>query len=301
MDPDDGSRPSNDGRITADPSRCRLAIVIGAGGFRGRAAIGVLGALSDAGLRPDALIGVSAGAVIGACWALFGWSAERMEREAGGLTVSNLAFYAAMRAFPNAPARWRARCGVIPGWIERLSSFDWSSPLENGVQRFGVICFDRTAGASRLFATGIDNEGVTLAEAVRGSAAIPRIFRPLRVEHGGTTFQLADGGVAEKLPIERALAAPFSASTVLAVSFAPAQRSRRTSDADRPFEVIGRHVIVLKPAPGSARSFITSSGSTHALVEAGRRAVTPQLIDMILGVDEEGLTQHSGRSRRPGA
>ena len=117
----------------------RFAIVIGAGGFRGRAAIGVLGALDDAGILPDALIGVSAGAVIGACWAVLGWNARRMEKEASGLSVGNLAFYAATRAFPGTLSRWKSRSGVIPGWLETLASFDWSSPLGNGVRKFGVV------------------------------------------------------------------------------------------------------------------------------------------------------------------
>lgn len=251
-----------------------LAIVIGAGGFRGRAAIGVLGALADAGVRPGALIGVSAGAVIGACWAFFGWDAARMEREAGSLTSGNLFTHALTRTFPATLPLLKSRCGVIPGWTDRLATYDWSSPLQNGVGRFGVICYDLDDRRIRLFATGIDNEGVALDQAVRGSAAVYPIYRPVRVLTATRRFSLVDGGVKEKLPFERALGEPFCAHTVIAVSFAPVPRAAgRTQRAVKVSEVSGRRVIILNPDTGLFGSFVASSSSTQALVAAGRSMV----------------------------
>jgi NTE family protein len=43
-----------------------VALVLGGGGLRGYAHIGVLRALEEAGIRPDIVVGTSAGALVGA-------------------------------------------------------------------------------------------------------------------------------------------------------------------------------------------------------------------------------------------
>ena len=47
----------------------RLALVLGSGGPRGYAHIGVLRVLEEAGLRPDLVVGSSVGSLIGVFWA----------------------------------------------------------------------------------------------------------------------------------------------------------------------------------------------------------------------------------------
>ncbi len=56
-------------KINAVHGRIPFALVLGSGGSRGLAHIGVLEALEDAGLRPDLIIGCSAGAIVGALYA----------------------------------------------------------------------------------------------------------------------------------------------------------------------------------------------------------------------------------------
>src|SRR5690606_29103218 len=46
-----------------------VALVLGGGGIRGFAHIGVLQALEEAGIRPDIIVGTSAGAVVGVAFA----------------------------------------------------------------------------------------------------------------------------------------------------------------------------------------------------------------------------------------
>ena len=59
------------------PAR-RLALVLGGGSARGFAHIGVIKALEAHGIKPDAIFGASAGALVGAFWAA-GVSANAME------------------------------------------------------------------------------------------------------------------------------------------------------------------------------------------------------------------------------
>lgn len=67
--------------------RPRIALVLGSGGPRGYAHIGVLTVLEEAGIVPDLVVGSSVGALVGAFWAS-GLSAteidERAVRDCGG-------------------------------------------------------------------------------------------------------------------------------------------------------------------------------------------------------------------------
>ncbi len=62
----------------------RIALVLGGGGMKGFAHLGVLRALEEAGIRPTCFAGTSIGALIAAAY-LGGMSLEEMERRALGL------------------------------------------------------------------------------------------------------------------------------------------------------------------------------------------------------------------------
>jgi NTE family protein len=64
----------------------RLALVLGSGGPRGFAHIGVLKALEDNGVKPDLIVGSSVGSMVGALYAA-GMTAHEMERLAYGLNI----------------------------------------------------------------------------------------------------------------------------------------------------------------------------------------------------------------------
>ena len=67
----------------------RVALVLGGGGIRGFAHVGVLQALEKGDIRPDIVVGTSAGAVVGAAYAS-GLSAEEIDRAASKLELSSL-------------------------------------------------------------------------------------------------------------------------------------------------------------------------------------------------------------------
>ena len=67
----------------------RIALVLGGGGMKGFAHIGVLRALEEAGIRPTCFAGTSIGALIAAAH-LGGMSLDEMERRALGLRKRDL-------------------------------------------------------------------------------------------------------------------------------------------------------------------------------------------------------------------
>ena len=56
----------------------KVALVLGSGGAKGFAHVGVLEALEKAGIIPDVIVGCSMGAIIGGCYAL-GITTKRMK------------------------------------------------------------------------------------------------------------------------------------------------------------------------------------------------------------------------------
>jgi NTE family protein len=72
----------------AAAARPNVALVLGGGGPRGFAHVGVLKVLDEAGIKPDLIVGASVGAMVGALYAS-GMDAARIEREALELNVAS--------------------------------------------------------------------------------------------------------------------------------------------------------------------------------------------------------------------
>jgi NTE family protein len=81
--------------ISADP-KPRVALVLGSGGPRGYAHIGVLKVLEEAGVQVDMVVGSSVGSLLGAFWAA-GYNAAELDaaaRSGGPLTLFDLSLFA---------------------------------------------------------------------------------------------------------------------------------------------------------------------------------------------------------------
>jgi len=185
---------------TARATDVRVALVLSAGGLRGAAHVGVLRQLVRHGVRIHAIVGVSAGAVIGAYYAAVGLTLDELIADAEAFRGRHLLAYSLnVQSGYWIERRFESWCGVIPARLRQLeqAAFD---RLHHGVQRLGIVCHDLDAGRPRYFATGADN-GLLLHEAVRASASIPRLFPPIAVRCGGDSLRLIDGGVSDPVPI----------------------------------------------------------------------------------------------------
>jgi NTE family protein len=163
--------------ITGRPKRWALALSGGAA--RGIAHAGVLKVLEEEGLRPDLIVGTSAGALAGAFLAA-GVSAARTAMWAEALRWSTLA----------RPAI--SRLGLLSN--ERLGELlDRALPVrafeELGIP-FACMATDLNTAEPVVLSTG------ELNSAIRASCAIPGLFVP--VERDGRL--LIDGGVSANVP-----------------------------------------------------------------------------------------------------
>jgi len=197
--------------------RPRLALVLGSGGPRGYAHIGVLRVLEEAGVVPDLVVGCSVGALIGAFWAS-GLSAARIDEmswQGGPLTVFD-------------PSPFADR-----GWIRGQRLQDYVNRglggrrLEELPRRIIVVATRRDDKQARFFMRG--NAGV----AVRASGAMPRILSPVGIE--GTEYEDGD----ESLPVPVSAARAAGARFVIAVDVSarsgstPVEASEAMRERDR--------------------------------------------------------------------
>ncbi len=193
------------------PNACSAgtALVLSGGGAKGMAHVGVLGALDEAGIRPDLVVGSSMGAVIGALYAS-GYSAREIDS-----IVRTLPLASAFRTVvPRGSAAWGA---VVPQLVfeEGPQGFavqnvavrvaDVNAVLNSALLRGNLIArgdFRRLPISLRVIATNMRDRSVVvldsgdLAQAVRASIAIPLVFPPEQL--GART--LADGGLSANIP-----------------------------------------------------------------------------------------------------
>jgi len=167
-----------------------IGIALGGGAARGWAHIGVLKALSEAGLEPDIVAGTSIGALAGACYVT--GRLDALEDFASSLTRR--------RVFGFLDINFTGS-GLISG--QRLNS-----RLESHLQDFSIEDLSRkfVAVATEL-GTGHEvwlNKG-SLVNALRASFALPGIFRPVKINGRW----LIDGALVNPIPVSvcRALGA----------------------------------------------------------------------------------------------
>jgi NTE family protein len=90
----------------AQAAKPKLALVLGAGSARGFAHIGVIKAFDAAGIRPDLIVGASAGSVIGVFYAA-GYTGAQMEDVAMKVRDADVS---TMRAIQNVDSLLARHC-----------------------------------------------------------------------------------------------------------------------------------------------------------------------------------------------
>lgn len=188
----------------------RFAIVLGSGGVRSIAALGMVEVLQREGLAPDLIVGCSAGAMFGALIAA-GHSADEAVQVATTLWSADV----------TRKRRWLA----VPQMLwPRLTRFDADFALRDAspvVQRleqaFGDVHIEDLRIALRVTATdAASGERVVLrqgnlVQALRASIALPFMFAPVPINGR----RLVDGFVSDPLPVSAAT----DAQAVLALGF----------------------------------------------------------------------------------
>jgi len=258
----------------------RLALVLGAGGLRGLAHAGVVQALHEGGIAPDAYVGASSGALVAACRAALGWEPGRIAEVAGGVSNMTLLSLAARRPFLR---EFRCLLKLSDPRLEAvLEGLEHASfeVLHDGALYLGVTCVDLIARQEVFYVTG-GGGAPPLIDAVLGSMAIPVLFPARAITVGGKSVRLADGGLATTVPIEQAFLPPIAARRALAVDLGvfTGWSERRLGHFEEIKRRFGARLLILKPRVERFGTVHMRGHQARDIIAAGRDSVTCKVLD----------------------
>ena len=176
-----------------------VGLVLGAGAARGFAHVGVIKALEAQGIRPDIVVGSSAGSVIAALLAsgVTGNDLNRLALNLDEATIADWGLPFAGRF--GGLIKGDALQNMINREVQNKSIEQMRIPL-------GIVATELQSGKGVLFRTG--NTG----QAVRASCSIPGVFQPTVI--GGKEY--VDGGLVAPVPVS--YARQMGATLVIAVN-----------------------------------------------------------------------------------
>lgn len=254
----------------------RLAVVLGSGGPRGYAHIGVLRVLEEAGITPDMVVGSSVGSVIGAFWAsgLSAAAIDALSRTGGPLTLFDISPFADRGFIHGQRLQDYVNTGLAGRRLEQLPR-----PLI-------VVATRRADKAPAFFQRG--NTGV----AVRASSAMPGAISPVGI--GGVEYEDGD----ESLPVAVSAARAAGAQFVLAIDVSahggsapadasPAQQQRLAARRGRIDPELALADFVIHPDLGF-RTTPFPSFFEHAR-NTGERVAREQLPALLASLQRAGM------------
>ena len=165
------------------PKPARIAVVLGGGGSKGFAHIGVLKVLEAQKIPIHMVVGTSAGSLVGSLYAS-GKTAFELQGIAMKMEADNVIDY-----------DWKIwNGGLIKG--EKLENFInlniQNTPIEKLKISFYAVATNAATGEEVVFARG--NTGM----AVHASCSVPGVFQPLKI--GKSTY--VDGGVVSPVAVD---------------------------------------------------------------------------------------------------
>lgn len=253
-------------------SRPGVAVILSAGGLRGVAHLGVLRQLQRHDVPIDAMIGVSAGAIIAGYFAGVGLTAEEMIAEAPCFKGRHLAMHGITLHAPQALRPMLRRfCGIIPHRLSQLDAGRFDR-LYNGVNTLGIVCHDLLEDRPIYFSS-LMTRGASLAQVVRASASVPGLIPSRTISCDGRQMRLVDGGISDSLPIAFARADDFRATRFIVSDC-------RRYALDPPS---GDDVVYIRPTLNTTRTFKAPAATLMETVEQGEAAVTADVVRRIHG------------------
>lgn len=306
--------------MTAAPLRGPVAFVLGGGGRLGAAEVGMLDALTAAGVVPDMVMGTSIGAINGAIYAAAPdpTGIDRLRTVWSGFDQSGLltdGMVQRLRTFV-------ATRVSLHRSEQLLAMFDDALPadavIEDLAVEFSCVAACVETAAAAWFETG------PVRPALLASSAVPGLFEPVKV-NGRHHY---DGGLVSSIPLSRAIAAgartvfvlqvgrierdlsvPSNLLQVAQVSFEIARRHGFTTLMDSLPAGVDVHVLPsggAAPGPDGLRANLQyrDTAGLEATIEQARVATVDCLASLGLDSDVEhtpGVDSTSGVDSAPGA
>lgn len=205
------------------PRPPRIGLALGGGAARGFAHIGVIQVLEEQGIKPDFVVGTSAGSLVAALYASgkngveLGQLAEKMDESA----ITDWMF----------PGRALMRGEALARYVRQQTG---GLSIEAMKKPLGIVATDLGNGQAILFQRG--DPGV----AVRASSAVPAVFEPVKI--GGREY--VDGGLVAPVPVR--FARQMGADIVIAVDISAVPEANTTGDVMKmllqTFAIMGRSI-----------------------------------------------------------
>ena len=246
----------------------KIGLALGGGAARGFAHIGVIQVLEENGIKPDLVVGTSAGSLVAALYAS-GKGGTELGILADAMDESTLTDW----SFPGR--------GVIRG--AALAKFVRDNTGARNIEQMrlplGIVATDLDSGQAILFQVG------DAGTAVRASSAVPAVFQPVSI----SGREYVDGGLVAPVPVR--FARQMGAEVVIAVDISAAPEGNATGDAMRmllqTFAIMGRSInnfelrdadVVVRPRlPGVSSADFSARKKS---IQAGRDAIQAQLSDL---------------------
>ena len=198
------------GCSTVSPKKPVIGLALGGGAARGFAHIGVIKALEANGIKPDLVVGTSAGSVIAALYAS-GYRGTELNRIALSLDEASITDW----ALPfSGKFGGMIKGDALQSMVNRLVK---NQSIESTKIPLGIVATDLKTGQGVLFQRG------DMGQAVRASCSIPSIFQPTIIN--GREY--VDGGLVSPVPVR--YASQMGADFIIAVNISTEPSSQDSS------------------------------------------------------------------------
>jgi len=247
----------------------KIGLALGGGAARGFAHIGVIKALEAQGIKPDLVVGTSAGSVIAALYAS-GNPGTELNRMALTLDEASITDW----ALPfSGKFGGMIKGDALQSTINRLIK---NQRIENMPLPLGIVATDLQTGAGILFQRG------DTGQAVRASCSVPGVFQPSVIN--GREY--VDGGLVSPVPVR--YAKQMGADFIIAVNISTEPSTQDTSGTLgvllQTTSIMGQSInhfelenaqIVIRPQLGTMKG--TDFKSRNAAILAGEEATMAQM------------------------
>ncbi len=245
----------------------KIGLALGGGAARGFAHVGVIAVLEEAGLKPQLVVGTSAGSLVAAIYAS-GKTSAQLQQTALGMEEVAITDWM-LPIFGKGMFRGEA----LGRYVNQLVG---GRLIENMAIPLGIVATDLNSGQAVLFRRG------DTGTAVRASSAVPAVFVPVKI----SGHEYVDGGLVAPVPVR--FARQMGADIVVAVDISSPPEGNPAGDTLQillqTFSIMGKSInqFELKDADVVVRPSLTGLKSADfsarkLAIESGRAAMLAAL------------------------
>ncbi len=259
--------PGPAGSSTASPRPVKIGLALGGGAARGFAHVGVIAVLEEAGLKPQLVVGTSAGSLVAALYASGKTSAQLQQ------TALNMEEVAITDWMLPIFGRGMFRGDALARYVNDLVG---GRLVENMSMPLGIVATDLGSGQAVLFQRG------DTGTAVRASSAVPAVFVPVKIN--GREY--VDGGLVSPVPVR--YARQMGADVVVAVDISSPPEGNPAGDTLQillqTFAIMGKTInqyelkdadVVVRPSLAGLKS--ADFSARQRAIDSGRAAMQAAL------------------------